>query len=127
MRTLDDIRIESILSSTLLNSNPDKKFVFIEGTSGIEIMASPFEVLAAEYGLNRLFILQGYASVENFLRMLGYTGEISINGDLGWSFDLAAEEGWQWIDFTHDFIKKRGAFMIDYPFPPEFDYMEAWE
>lgn len=124
----DEYRRRSIESCILVNNSPGTKFVWVEAVSGVELTASPFEVLAAEYELNRLFQLQGYVSVNDFLLLLGYKGPTPINNDLGWSIDKAAADGWYWIDFSPPtFLKNEGKILIDYIIPPEFDYLEGWE
>lgn len=118
---------DKALSLALFAGNPGKKFIFQESVSGIKLLASPFEVLTAEYALNRTLHLAGHVSVKDFLHYLGYTRDVPINGKLGWSTNTAASKGRKWIDLTRDFHQENGTFLIDYISPPEFDYMEAWE
>lgn len=127
MNNLDDYRRRSIVTSTMINNNPSRKFVWREALSGVELTLTPFEYVCAVMELNRIFSIRGYVSVEDFLHLLGYDGKNPINGGLGWSIDIAAADGWDWIDVKPEFIEKDGIFFIDYIIQPEIDYMEAWE
>ena len=55
------------------------------------------EIIDAEYQLNRMFALQGYASVNDWYGMLGVP-ETMEGAMLGWTI----EDGVYWIDFEHN-------------------------
>ena len=58
------------------------------------------EVLSAEYETNRVFILQGYATLNTFYTCMGLP--TTPDGDMiGWSVEGGDEYGYQWIDFEH--------------------------
>ena len=59
------------------------------------------EVIKAEYELNRLFILRGYATYNDFLHLL-HLPDIPDGDKLGWEVGVGEEiYGYQWIDFDH--------------------------
>lgn len=104
----------------------NEKIMFCESVSG-QCFESTFEdVLDAEYNLNRLFILRGYASIGDFWNLL----EIKTGKDpdkLGWEAYIGeVHYGYQWVDFQHrkKEINGKTYYEINYPFPPTDDYLD---
>lgn len=121
----DEIASEEVMKSDVKVS-PDKR-IWHEAYLGVTFEATELEVLAAEYELNRVFILRGYSSMLDFYKMLGIEDKIK-NVELdacemyGWSFDTATEWGYEWIDFTHRDIQEDPFTIteISYPFAPGY-------
>ena len=98
---------------------------------GLELFYEPFscryfrssmeEVREAEYFTNRLFILRGDASINDYFEYLDLD-RISGGDDIGWDqYTGEITYGYQWIDFTHDKIVTDDGlecWMINYPFWP---------
>lgn len=88
------------------------------------------EVIAAEYHLNRNFILKGYVSLNEFLDFL-HLPHVSDGDELGWDcYNGETTYGFSWIDFTHRRFLSNEMLVcaIDMPFPPyhfQDDVMEA--
>lgn len=129
----DEIAIEEVMESDA-KVQTDKK-IFHESYLGTTFEATEVEVLSAEYELNRLFILRGYASVLDFYKMLGIEEKIK-NVELvdcemyGWSLDCASEWGYEWIDFTHRSIQEDPYEVVEisYPFAPGYIWDDPpWE
>lgn len=104
----------------------DEKIMFRESISE-QCFESTFEdVLDAEYNLNRLFVLRGYASIGDFWDLLGIrTGEDPDK--IGWEAYIGeVHYGYQWVDFYHKKIEIDGKiyYEINYPFPPTDDYLD---
>lgn len=63
------------------------------------------EVLDAEYQLNRKFVTDGEASLNDFFRLLGLP-ETEEGDILGWSLEACCDFfAFTWIDFQHPLIK----------------------
>lgn len=98
--------------------------VFIEDLLGKPFVSTIENVQRAEYELNRLFILRGYASVNDFLTFMGVQ-EKGLGERFGWSFDIGVDYGYEWIDFSHEKIDYDGreAYLIHYPFEPVLNFL----
>lgn len=78
----------------------ERQTFYIEGYPKF-IESTMEQVKEAEYLLNRLFILRGYATMNDFLELLNVS-KIRGGDDAGW--DAESGECWygyRWIDFTH--------------------------
>lgn len=105
---------------------PDKKVKFYEEYSGRFIECYERDLIDAEYHLNRNFVLNGYASLNDFYEFVGLSP--TDDGEkLGWT----AVDGYCWIDFAHHAVKRKDGSVKHYAiiaiFPPEEDFMEGWE
>lgn len=84
------------------------------------------EVIDAEYQINRLYVLNGYVSLNDLLVELGLptTDEAS---ELGWSADVAADIYDKcWLDFDHELITTDDGlecFVIRSRIKPQADYL----
>jgi hypothetical protein len=79
---------------------PEQQFIFYDRYSRRSIVSTCEDVITAEYELNRLFILRGYATLNDFYKYLGL--EDWESGDLlGWSFDEGLNYGYEWVDFSN--------------------------
>lgn len=103
----------------------DGKRLFYEECSGRYFEATKEQVLAAEYELNRLMTLRGYALLNDYYAYLGLKrteeGEV-----LGWSIEYGYDAyGYKWIDFDHTLVTMDDGlecYIISMPFPPHVDY-----
>lgn len=79
----------------------DGKCIFFEEYSKQTFSSTLEDVIAAEYHLNRNFILRGYATLNEFYEFLGI--EPIEGGELlCWSIDAGCEYyGYQWVDFVN--------------------------
>ena len=79
------------------------------------------QVMAAEYHLNRNYILRGYAVLNEFYEFLGI--ETTDYGSvLGW---CPHDEGMYWIDFNHHKVQLEDGlecYIIEMPFAPSYDW-----
>lgn len=87
------------------------------------------EVAWAAYELNRLFILRGYATLNDFYRLLDVP-EIEGCDEVGWDGYIGASMyGYQWIDFYEtrqtmdDGIE---CIVLTMPFAPTKDCIDEW-
>lgn len=91
--------------------------------------ARPLEVQWAQYELNRLFILQGYAMLNDYYRLLGIP-EIPSGYEVGWEGYVGETTyGYSWIDFTEESLPMDDGIeciAISMPFPPTPDYNEEF-
>ena len=88
------------------------------------------EVAWAAYELNRLFCLQGHASLNDFYRYLDIQlveggDKVGWEASIGWNF-----YGYSWVDFYE--TKERmddgiECIVLSFPFPPTADYLEDYE
>ena len=80
------------------------------------------QVARAEYCLNRIFVLRGYATFNEFLHFLGLDDLGEKGEHIGWeSYIGEAFYGYQWIDFDHIHRVSNDGFRvcdIQMPFPP---------
>ena len=101
--------------------------LFYDSYSNQYFHRTKFEVMQAEFELNRLFILRGWASLNDFYDLLNLK-RTELGGQIGWS--LGAGEvlyGYSWIDFEHTLIKLDDGlecYLIEHPFGPTADYLD---
>lgn len=84
---------------------PDSKLLtFYDEYSDRFFESTMEDVLKAEYELNKLMVLRGYVTANDFYNLLGlaYT---DYADNVGWSIDAGKNlYGYSWIDFEHDFV-----------------------
>lgn len=82
---------------------PDgEKLIFYEEHYGKLFERTMIEVLQAEYNLNRQFALDGEASINDFLDLLGLE-HVEFGNGIGWLSDSNYDfYGHPWIDFKHE-------------------------
>ena len=125
---LDNEIVNNMPNDKVLNSDlkciDKNEIIFIEDLIQKPFISTMEQVRSAEYELNRLFILRGYVSVNDFFTFLG-VDEKGIGEMFGWSFGIGTDYGYEWIDFTHEKIDYEGheAYLIHYPFEPMFNYL----
>lgn len=101
--------------------------LFYDEYSGRYFETTIEKVLLAEYHLNRNYILRGFASLNDFYRLLGL--EATDYGEtVGW--DICSET--YWIDFDHrkTFIGDDDDFecyIIEMPYYPEEKWVDQYE
>lgn len=109
----------------------DGKVLFYEPYYGSFFESTMYEVLEAEHLLNRLFVLRGYVSLNDFYSLLGLE-KTEAGEALGWSIYMGCEfYGYQWIVFSlenasiDDGCDEEGleCYIITYPFSPTEDYL----
>ena len=102
-----------------------KKVTFYEPFSKNCFESTFADVSNAEYELNRLFILRGDVTMEDFLTILGIP-QITNANQFGWGDYIGeVKYGYKWIDFNHRKKEENGKtyYEINYPFPPTEDYL----
>lgn len=104
---------------------PDHKVIFYDDISGNSVEAYERDVIDAEYHLNRIFTLRGYATLNEFYKFVGLP-ETEHGNRVGWS----SADGYSWIDFMHTPISRDDCGMDVYAiimmFEPEEDYFREW-
>lgn len=128
-----DSQVQKDIMEEIL-ANSDKEFdpdlilsdnkLFYEQCSGQYFESSLEEVLRAEYSINRCFIINEYAKLNDFLTLLGL--EKTDKGSMvGWSMYMGLEfYGYQWIDFKHEIVTLDDGLeccVISMPFQPTAD------
>lgn len=102
-------------------SYPDEKAIFYDPISGNSVIKYEREVMAAEYHLNRNFIILGCVDLNMLYEFLGLP-QTEEGKELGWSLC----DGYCWIDFEHPLISKDDGGMpvysIDAVFSPHDEY-----
>lgn len=102
-----------------------EKKLFYEEISKRFFEASMEQVIAAEYHLNRNYILRGDAVLNEFYDFLGL--EHTEFGDAaGW---VPVDDGMYWIDFNHSLGHMRDGtpfYIIQMPFEPVPNYLELY-
>lgn len=81
------------------------------------------QVIAAEYHLNRNYILRGYAYLNELYEFLGLE-ETDYGSVLGWAPN---DDGMYWVDFRHNkTILDDGleVYILEMPFEPTYDFLE---
>lgn len=107
----------------LNHESPDDAVLCYEEHYGQTFYRTHEEVLSAEYETNRVFILQGYATLNTFFECLGLPQ--TPDGDMiGWSVEGGDEYGYQWIDFEHRTTNMGdglGCCVISFTFEPSWE------
>lgn len=101
---------------------PDRKLTFYEPYSNQYFERYEREVIDAEYHFNRNYVLGGWASVRDFLIMLGLDSS-EEDEKHGWN----PGQGYMWIDFEHYPVKDKHGntyYTINYVTPPDIDWDE---
>lgn len=85
------------------------------------------EIKSAEYEFNRLFILRGHASLNEFYEFVGLP-PIDGGERLGWSVNAEFDYGYKWIDFDHHWktTMEDGleCYILSMPYWPHSDYLD---
>lgn len=107
-----------LLGNTTLDFGVDDEVVrrFYDTYSGKAFNSTIERVIQAEYHLNRIFTLGGYASLNEFYQFLGLP-EIEGGNKIGWSY----ADGYEWVDFNHSITKLDDGFeycIIEFSFTP---------
>ena len=83
----------------------DKELFYFEGIVSSEntfidgyFESTQAEVQNAFYHFNRNFVLRGYGSLNELLKFL-HLEPVAYGNDIGWSYDLGTEDGYEWIDY----------------------------
>ena len=85
----------------------------------------PIEMMNAGYQFNRLFILRGYVSLNDYYTLVGL--EPTVEGaTIGWS--EYNDDGYAWVDIIHRYIESDdddmpGYYQVEFPFEPSIDYL----
>ena len=85
----------------------------------------PIEMMNAGYQFNRLFILRGYVSLNDYYTLVGL--EPTVEGaTIGWS--EYNDDGYAWVDIIHRYIESDdddmpGYYQVEFPFEPSVDYL----
>lgn len=98
-----NIRIqEAIIKDTYEHKDiQEEKCLFYDITSQRYFEITPEELQLAEYNLNKLFLTEGYASLNDFYDALGLD-RVDYGDHLGWSiYDRGLVSGYTHIEFYH--------------------------
>lgn len=85
----------------------------------------PIEMMNAGYQFNRLFILRGYVSLNDYYTLVGL--EPTVEGaTIGWS--EYNDDGYAWVDIVHRYVESDeddmpGYYQVDFPFEPSVEYL----
>ena len=124
------------LRKKVINLSENDKKLFYLYDADLYFTATPFEVLFSCYELNRLFVLRGYASLNDFIDILKkYTEDEKLEPieaygySIGWSQEAGSTTyGYAFIDFriSHDvdIDENLRCDIIYFPFAPTADYLE---
>lgn len=124
----NDILKSEWLDGSQYDSWPEGVANFYDDFGGRMFQARAADVMQAEYELNRLFILQGFATLYDWYQCLGipaYDEQECM--ELGWGDYIGPTEyGYSFIDFQHKKEKIRGneCISIRFPFEPTDDFLE---
>ena len=122
---ISDVNLASVCSQEIESDTEPR--LFYDEYSGRYFETTIEKVLLAEYHLNREYILRGFASLNDFYRLLGL--ETTDYGEtVGW--DICSEI--YWIDFDHrkTFIGDSDDFecyIIEMPYYPEEKWVAQYE
>lgn len=102
----------------------ENEYIFYDYFTRQDFLAKLEDVISAQYELNKLFTLRGYATLNDYLKLLKLP--ISNAGDiLAWSLDSGMEfYGYEWIDFLntrHESPDGSIWYTIFMPFEPTID------
>lgn len=103
--------------------------LYFEPYSHSWFLASDEYVIKCEYALNRIVRLRSYATLSEFLDLIGLSKRTNKYTDsIGWSDYAEGAYGYAWVDFDHNERKigDRTYISIDYPFGPHWDYMDPY-
>lgn len=134
-----DIVVDGGLVETFDKLNPDN-IVVVDNFLKIPFEISKEDLLIAENEVNRTFALRGYVSMYDFLTFAGVVDDYRIRDEVdalllakkfGWSIDVGAEMGYQYIDFYHQRCTDDNGnkyYILKYAFPcePVLNYMYGW-
>lgn len=95
---------EEKLKKVDLEEPADGKRLFYDEFSGQYFERTMAEVMDAEYHLNREFILEGSAKLNDFYELLGLP-KTKLGDVVGWDGESGiAFYGYQWIDISHELV-----------------------
>lgn len=110
----------------------DETLLFYDKYHGEFFHRKMIEVLDAEYQLNRKFVTDGEASLNDFFRLLTLP-EIEDGDTIGWSLEACCDfYAFSWIDFEHPLIKMEDGMechvleIVNEPFAG-FEYRVPWD
>lgn len=97
--------------------------LFYDMHSGRYFESTIEQVMAAEYHLNRNYILRGYAYLNDLYEFLGIE-QTDYGSVMGWA---PLDDGMYWIDFNHrKAVLDDGleVYILEMPFEPTYDFFE---
>lgn len=108
------------------DEGPDKLIRWYEPLSDKFFMAYEREVLDVEYHMNRMLMLRGYLSLEEYWEALGLDIDWTPKSDKGWSINGDIF----WMDFEHYRVENdkdgKPYAVLDCVYPPYENYREDW-
>lgn len=120
------ITAESLFTNTCLTDDEScgEPVLFYEEWSGRYFESTIEQVIAAQYHINRNFVLRGYVTLNELYEFLGL--EFTEYGDtLGW----AVEDEFYWLDFNHHKVTMDDGlecYIIETPWGPSPDFLEYY-
>lgn len=103
--------------------------LFYDECSGRYFNATMEDVIIAEYELNRIFAIHGWASVNDWYDLIGVDCERNEDEFIGWSEEAAENFTCKWIEFEHDSVTMDDGLeccIIHTPHPPTADFMNYY-
>lgn len=80
---------------------PQNTYHFVDEYTRQTFISTPEDVIAAQYILNRMFAMRGYATLNDYCDLLRIP-KVDDGGLLGWDIAVGEEFcGYQWIDFIN--------------------------
>lgn len=108
-----------------ISLSSDEQRLFYEEYYGQIFERTMLEVQDAEYQLNRKFVLDGEANLNDFFEFLGLP-KSKAGEALGWSLEAGcAFYGYSWIDFEHELVTLDDGmecYIINMPKEPTIGY-----
>lgn len=106
-------------------SDDSEVLTFYDEMSNRYFQATMLDVRNAEYLLNRLFVIRGYATLNEFYELLNQE-KVKGGDKIGWSIDAGCEfYGYVFVDFEHELVTMDDGlecYILSAPFPPTTDY-----
>lgn len=103
--------------------------LFYDECSGQYFNKTMEEVIIAEYELNRMFVVNGWAGLNDWCDLIGVECEKDNNEIIGWSEDAAENFSCKWIEFEHDLVTMDDGlecYIIHPSYPPTADFMNYY-
>lgn len=127
----DEIEIRKAIAEDQYDKNSvlNKKNLFYDEYSKTYFNKTMDEIILAEYELNRIFAINGWASVTDWYDLLGIKYEKNDDILFGWSEDAAENFSYKWIEFEHDEVQLNDGMkccIIHILYPPTTDFMNYY-
>lgn len=127
-----DVHITESIAKDKLDQNYIRKntqdLLFYNQLTGSYFESSMERVLAAEYGMNKRLLLDGYISLNEFLELLD-NDPVPGGYSIGWSIEAGEElYGYSCVDFEHELVEMEDGlecYILNMSFAPTADYLKV--